>query len=81
MRRTPIRAATAVKAAVAAAAFGGLIAGCAPVQVGAAATVGSQRISTSQLDSEVSALAKAAKPYSARYSSPRRRCPRTCSAG
>ena len=64
VRRTPIRAATAVKAAVAAAAFGGLIAGCAPVQVGAAATVGSQRISTSQLDSEVSALAKAAKPYS-----------------
>ena len=64
MRRTPIRAATAVKAAVAAAAFGGLIAGCAPVQVGAAATVGSHRISTSQLDSEVAALAAAAKPYS-----------------
>ncbi len=64
MRRTRIRTATAVKAAVAAAAFGGLIAGCAPVQMGAAATVGSQRISTSSLDSEVSALSSAAKPYS-----------------
>ena len=64
MRRTPIRAATAVKAAVAAAAFGGLIAGCGPVQMGAAATVGSQRISAGQLDSEVSTLAAAAKPYS-----------------
>ena len=64
MRRTPISAATAVKAAVVAAAFGGLIAGFAPVQVGAAATVGDQRISTSQLDSEVAALAEAAKPYS-----------------
>ena len=64
MRRTPIRAATAVKAAVAAAAFGGLIAGCAPVQLGAAATVGSDRISTGQLDSEVSVLSNAAKPYS-----------------
>ncbi|MGA2824670.1 MAG: hypothetical protein ABSF03_00960 [Streptosporangiaceae bacterium] len=65
MRRTPIRAATAVKAAVVAAAFGGLIAGCAPVQMGAAATVGSRRITTSQLDSETSVLAQAAKPYSA----------------
>ena len=64
MRRTPIRAATAVKAAVAAAAFGGLIAGCTPVQMGAAATVGGHRISTAQLDSETSVLAKAAKPYS-----------------
>jgi hypothetical protein len=63
VRRTPIRAATAVKAAVAAAAFGGLIAGCAPVQLGAAATVGDHRISTAQLDSEVSVLAQAAKPY------------------
>ena len=64
VRRTPIRAATAVKAAVAAAAFGGLIAGCTPVQLGAAATVGSDRISTGQLDSEVSVLSNAAKPYS-----------------
>jgi SurA-like protein len=64
VRRTPIRAATAVKAAVAAVAFGGLIAGCGPVQMGAAATVGSQRISAGQLDSEVSTLAAAAKPYS-----------------
>lgn len=63
VRRTPIRAATAVKAAVAAAAVGGVIAGCAPVQMGAAAIVGNDRISTAQLDSEVSVLAQAAKPY------------------
>ena len=64
MRRTPIRTATAVKAAVVAAAFGGLIAGCAPVQMGAAATVGNDSISTSQLNSEVANLTTAAKPYS-----------------
>ncbi len=64
VRRTPIRTATAVKAAVAAAAFGGLIAGCAPVQMGAAATVGNDSISTSQLNSEVANLTTAAKPYS-----------------
>jgi hypothetical protein len=64
VRRTPIRTATAVKAAVAAAAFGGLIAGCAPVQMGAAATVGNNSISTSQLNAEVANLTKAAKPYS-----------------
>jgi hypothetical protein len=63
VRRTPIRTATAVKAAVAAAAFGGLIAGCGAVQMGAAATVGSQSISSSQLNSEVSNLSTAAKPY------------------
>jgi hypothetical protein len=64
VRRTSIRTATAVKAAVAAAAFGGLIAGCAPVQMGAAATVGNDSISTSQLNSEVANLTTAAKPYS-----------------
>ncbi len=64
MRRTRIRTATAVKAAVAAAAFGGLIAGCGPVQMGAAATVGSQTISSSQLNTETTNLAAAAKPYS-----------------
>jgi hypothetical protein len=63
VRRTSIRAATAVKAAVAAAAVGGVIAGCAPAQMGAAAIVGNDRISTAQLDSEVSVLAQAAKPY------------------
>ena len=63
MRRTPIKAATAIKAALAAAAVGGVIAGCAPVQMGAAAIVGNDRISTAQLDSEVSVLATAAKPY------------------
>ena len=64
MRQTPIRTATAVKAAVVAAAFGGLVAGCAPVQMGAAATVGNDSISTSQLNSEVANLTTAAKPYS-----------------
>jgi hypothetical protein len=64
VRRTPIRTATAVKAAVAAAAVGGLIAGCGAIQMGSAATVGSQSISGSQLSSEVSNLTKAAKPYS-----------------
>jgi hypothetical protein len=64
VRRIPIRTATAVKAAVVAAAFGGLIAGCAPVQMGAAATVGSQSISSSQLNTEVTNLTTAAKPYS-----------------
>ena len=63
MRRTPIRTATAVKAAVAVAAFGGLIAGCGAVQIGAAATVGSQSISSTQLNNEVSNLSAAAKPY------------------
>ena len=64
MRRTPIRTATAVKAAVAAAAVGGLIAGCGAIQMGSAATVGSQSISSSQLNSEISNLTAAAKPYS-----------------
>ena len=64
MRRTPIRTATAVKAAVVAAAFGGLIAGCAPVQMGSAATVGNDSISSSQLNAEVANLTTAAKPYS-----------------
>ncbi len=63
MRRTPIRAATAAKAAIAAAAAGGLIVGCAPVKMGAAATVGGTRITIGQLDSEVSQLSAAAKPY------------------
>jgi len=63
VRRTPIRAATAAKAAIAAAAAGGLIVGCAPVKMGAAATVGSERITIGQLDSEVSQLNKAYQPY------------------
>jgi hypothetical protein len=63
VRRTPIRTATAVKAAVAAAAFGGLIAGCAPVQMGSAATIGNDSISSSQLNTEVSNLKTAAAPY------------------
>jgi hypothetical protein len=62
--RTPIEAATAIKAAAAALAAGGLIAGCAPVQMGAAAIVGNRRISAGQVNSQVSALSKAYKPYS-----------------
>ena len=52
-----------VKAAIAAAAFGGLIAGCAPVQMGSAATVGNDSISSSQLNSEVANLKSAVAPY------------------
>jgi SurA N-terminal domain len=40
-----------------------LLAACAPVQAGAAATVGSQRITVSSLDTQVSNLQTAAKPY------------------
>jgi SurA N-terminal domain len=40
-----------------------VLAACSPVQVGAAATVGSQRITTSSLDTQVSNLQVAAKPY------------------
>ena len=53
MRQTPIRTVTAVKAAVVAAAFGGLVAGCAPVQMGAAATVGNDSISPPNLLDEL----------------------------
>ena len=64
MLRTPIKAATAIKAAAAVLAAGGMIAGCAPVQMGAAAIVGNRRISARQLSTQVSALSKAYKPYS-----------------
>jgi hypothetical protein len=40
-----------------------LLAACSPVQLGAAATVGSQRITTSALDTQVSNLQTAAAPY------------------
>jgi SurA-like N-terminal domain len=40
-----------------------LLAACSPVKVGAAATVGSQRITSSALDTQVSNLQAAAKPY------------------
>jgi len=40
-----------------------LLAACAPVQAGAAAVVGDQRISVSQLDTQVSNLQTAIKPY------------------
>jgi hypothetical protein len=44
---------------------GGLaVAGCAPVQMGAAAIVGNQRVSVTTLDTEAGILASAAKPYS-----------------
>jgi hypothetical protein len=40
---------------------------CAPVKVGAAATVGSQRITLSSLDTEVSSLQTAAAPYGSQF--------------
>ena len=40
-----------------------VLAACSPVQVGAAATVGSQRITVSSLDTQVSNWQTAAKPY------------------
>jgi hypothetical protein len=40
-----------------------LLAACSPVKVGAAATVGSQRITSSSLDTQVSNLQAAVKPY------------------
>jgi hypothetical protein len=40
-----------------------VLAACSPVQAGAAATVGSQRITVSSLDTQVSNLQTAAKPY------------------
>ncbi|MBV9853443.1 MAG: SurA N-terminal domain-containing protein [Streptosporangiaceae bacterium] len=51
--------------AVAAAAFGAcaLVSACAPVKMGAAAVVGSQRISIDALDSQVANLAAAYPPY------------------
>jgi SurA N-terminal domain len=42
-----------------------LLAGCSPVKVGAAATVGSQRITIATLDTEVTDLSQAVKQYSA----------------
>jgi peptidyl-prolyl cis-trans isomerase SurA len=42
---------------------GVLLAACAPVQLGAAAVVGDQRITTSALDTQVSNLQAAVKPY------------------
>jgi len=41
-----------------------LLAACSPVQAGAAAVVGDQRITVSSLDTQVSNLQTAAKPYS-----------------
>ncbi len=40
-----------------------VLAACSPVKVGAAATVGDQRITVSSLDTQVSNLQAAAKPY------------------
>jgi hypothetical protein len=41
-----------------------VLAACSPVQMGAAAVVGDQRITVSSLDTQVSNLQSAAKPYS-----------------
>jgi hypothetical protein len=46
-----------------------VLAACSPVQVGAAAIVGNQRITLSTLDSQVSNLQAAAKPYGSAVSS------------
>jgi hypothetical protein len=53
------------RAAVLAAGLGAcaLLAACSPVQAGAAAIVGDQRITVSSLDTQVSNLQTAAKPY------------------
>ncbi|HEY0936725.1 MAG TPA: SurA N-terminal domain-containing protein [Trebonia sp.] len=40
-----------------------VLAACSPVQLGAAAVVGNQRITTSALDTQVASLQTAAKPY------------------
>jgi hypothetical protein len=40
---------------------------CAPVKIGAAATVGSQRITLSSLDTQVASLKAAAQPYGAQF--------------
>jgi hypothetical protein len=45
-----------------------MLAACAPVKVGAAAVVGDQRITTSALDTQVSNLQTAAKPYGSQVS-------------
>lgn len=47
-----------------------LVAACAPVKMGAAAIVGNQRVSTAQLDSEVSSLSTAAKSYGSKVRLP-----------
>lgn len=44
---------------------GALLAACSPAKVGAAAVVGDQRITVSSLDTQVSNLQTAAKPYGA----------------
>jgi hypothetical protein len=46
-----------------------VLAACSPVQVGAAAIVGNQRITLSSLDSQVSNLQAAVKPYGSAVSS------------
>lgn len=56
MPRTSMKLGMAAKLAVAAAAAGIAVAACGPVQMGAAATLGSQRISAAQLSAQVSNL-------------------------
>ena len=47
-----------------------VLAACSPVKLGAAAIVGDQRITTSALDTQVSNLQAAAKPYGSQISLP-----------
>lgn len=63
MLRRQVRPGNVVKAAAGVVLAGGLLAACAPIQMGAAAIVGDQRISADTVGAQVSALTKAAKPY------------------
>ena len=64
-------------AALGAAGFGAcaLLAACSPVKVGAAATVGNQRITVSALDTQVQNLQTAAKPYGSEIQLPAAQMP------
>jgi SurA N-terminal domain len=66
--RKPGRRTRAAACGVAAASACVVLAACSPVKVGAAAIVGDQRITTSALDTQVSNLQTAAKPYGSEIS-------------
>jgi hypothetical protein len=66
--RKPGRRTRAAVGGVAAASACVVLAACSPVKLGAAAIVGDQRITTSALDTQVSYLQAAAKPYGSEIS-------------
>jgi SurA N-terminal domain len=66
--RKPGRRTRAAAGGVAAASACVVLAACSPVKLGAAAIVGDQRITTSALDTQVSNLQTAAKPYGSEIS-------------